>query len=394
MADRARREGLRDGPVRLADRRRRGRRADGAGDVPAGAAAHRVDRARAASPGCCSASTGCTSCCPGWRCSTSSWRSSCSAAWPAWSTTATGTAPGWRRLVRRAGRRRDGWGPVRGLLFRPWLLARRGLLRAGARHQVDGALPDGGVRPAGLGLERRRPAVVRGALGGAASRCSPTACRRSCSSSSWPASSTSPPGPAGWSTPTTTSRTSPRRSTPASSTRGRPATTSRSSTTTSGRPRSEPDASGPGELIQSLRSLWYYHQDVYTFHTHFLNCSNHTYRPSRRAGCCINRPVGVAADTDIKPGDPGLRRAAGSDCLRQVLLLGTPVIWWGGALALLFAGGDVGGRPRLAVRRHHASAPRRPGCPGCCTTTGRSSSSTRSRPCRSWCSRSRWPWAS
>ena len=27
----------------------------------------------------------------------------------------------------------------------------------------------------------------------------------------------------------------------------------------------------------------------------------------------------------------------GSDCLRQVLLLGTPALWWGGVLALLYA---------------------------------------------------------
>ena len=53
VADRARGEDLRDGPVRLAHRLGRRRLADGAGDVPAGAAADRLDRARAASPGCC-----------------------------------------------------------------------------------------------------------------------------------------------------------------------------------------------------------------------------------------------------------------------------------------------------------------------------------------------------
>ena len=51
--------------------------------------------------------------------------------------------------------------------------------------------------------------------------------------------------------------------------------------------RDEPDAYGLGEVMQSLRSLWYYHQDVYAFHTHFLNCSQpHLRSPSRRAGCC------------------------------------------------------------------------------------------------------------
>ena len=100
----------------------------------------------------------------------------------------------------------------------------------------------------------------------------------------------------------------------------------------------EPDASGPGELVQSLRSLWYYHEDVYTFHTHFLNCSTHHYSSKPSGWLLINRPVGVAADTEIKPTDPGCEAPQGSRCYRQVLLIGTPVIWWGGAIALLFAG--------------------------------------------------------
>ncbi|HEU5038624.1 MAG TPA: phospholipid carrier-dependent glycosyltransferase [Nocardioides sp.] len=101
--------------------------------------------------------------------------------------------------------------------------------------------------------------------------------------------------------------------------------------------RSEPDASGLGEVTQSLRSLWYYHQDVYDFHTHFLNDSTHTYQSKPSGWLLLNRPVGVAADTGIKPGTQGCHAPEGSDCLRQVLLLGNPTIWWGGCLALLFA---------------------------------------------------------
>ena len=90
----------------------------------------------------------------------------------------------------------------------------------------------------------------------------------------------------------------------------------------------EQDASGLGEVVQSLRSLWYYHQDVFTFHAHFLNCSEHTYASQPSGWLLINRPVGVAADTDIQPGEQGCDAPVGSDCLRQVLLIGTPVIWW------------------------------------------------------------------
>lgn len=100
---------------------------------------------------------------------------------------------------------------------------------------------------------------------------------------------------------------------------------------------SEPDADGLGEVTQSLRSLWDYHQDVYAFHAHFLNDSTHVYA-SRPIGWLLqSRPVGVDAQLDIQPGTQGCDAPAGSTCLRQVLLLGNPLIWWAGTLALAFA---------------------------------------------------------
>ncbi len=51
----------------------------------------------------------------------------------------------------------------------------------------------------------------------------------------------------------------------------------------------------------------------------------------------LNRPVGVQADLGIKPGVDGCHAPAGSTCLRQELLLGTPALWWGGLLALVYA---------------------------------------------------------
>jgi dolichyl-phosphate-mannose-protein mannosyltransferase len=99
----------------------------------------------------------------------------------------------------------------------------------------------------------------------------------------------------------------------------------------------ERDASGLGEVTQSLRSLWYYHQDVYTFHTHFLNCSTHPYMSKPSGWLILNRPVGVDADTKIQPGSQGCDAPAGSDCLRVITLLGTPVLWWGGCLAVIAA---------------------------------------------------------
>jgi dolichyl-phosphate-mannose--protein O-mannosyl transferase len=91
------------------------------------------------------------------------------------------------------------------------------------------------------------------------------------------------------------------------------------------------------ELWQSLRSLWNYHQDVYTFHTRFLDSAKHTYQSHPQGWPILSRPVGVEADLGIKPGAQGCDAPADSTCLRQVLLLGTPALWWGGALALLYA---------------------------------------------------------
>ena len=91
------------------------------------------------------------------------------------------------------------------------------------------------------------------------------------------------------------------------------------------------------ELWQSLRSLWHYHHDVYIFHTKFLDNAHHTYQSTPQGWLILNRPVGVQADLGIKPGDQGCTAPAGSTCLRQELLLGTPALWWGGVVALVYA---------------------------------------------------------
>ena len=97
----------------------------------------------------------------------------------------------------------------------------------------------------------------------------------------------------------------------------------------------EEDAHGFGEVTQSLRSLWYYHQDVYTFHSHFLNDSTHIYASKPSTWLVMGRPVGVDAQTDIQPGAQGCDAPTGSTCIRQILLIGNPVVWWGGCLAMV-----------------------------------------------------------
>jgi dolichyl-phosphate-mannose-protein mannosyltransferase len=98
------------------------------------------------------------------------------------------------------------------------------------------------------------------------------------------------------------------------------------------------EAHGFSALVQGLRSLWHYHHDVWQFHREGLKDAQHTYQSDPVGWLLLNRPVGVAADLGIKPGRQGCDAPPDSTCLRQVLLLGTPALWWGGAAALLYAG--------------------------------------------------------
>jgi dolichyl-phosphate-mannose--protein O-mannosyl transferase len=91
------------------------------------------------------------------------------------------------------------------------------------------------------------------------------------------------------------------------------------------------------ELVRSLRSLRHYHHDVYAFHTQFLNDSHHIYQSKPTGWLILNRPVGVDAQLNIQPGEQGCAAAAGSTCLRQVLLLGTPALWWFMTLAAIWS---------------------------------------------------------
>lgn len=91
------------------------------------------------------------------------------------------------------------------------------------------------------------------------------------------------------------------------------------------------------ELWKSLRSLWHYHHDVYSFHTKFLNDSTHVYQSNPLGWLILNRPVGVDAQLNIAPGAQGCSATGSATCLRQVLLLGTPALWWFSTIALIWS---------------------------------------------------------
>lgn len=93
---------------------------------------------------------------------------------------------------------------------------------------------------------------------------------------------------------------------------------------------------GFAAVLRSLHDLWEYHRAVWAFHTGGLNTSTHIYQSKPLGWLVLQRPVGVDAQLNIQPGDQGCT-AIGSTCLRQVLLLGNPAVWWGGCAALLYA---------------------------------------------------------
>ena len=90
-------------------------------------------------------------------------------------------------------------------------------------------------------------------------------------------------------------------------------------------------------LVQGLRSLYHYHRDVWAFHSAGLLDATHVYASKPSGWLLLNRPVGVAADLGIKPGERGCTAPSDSTCLRQILLLGTPALWWSGVLAHVYA---------------------------------------------------------
>jgi dolichyl-phosphate-mannose-protein mannosyltransferase len=98
----------------------------------------------------------------------------------------------------------------------------------------------------------------------------------------------------------------------------------------------DPDGSFPS-LAQGLRSLWHYHDAVWAFHSGGLDEATHSYQSNPRSWLVMHRPVVVATELDIQPGAQGCDAPAGSTCIREVILLGTPVLWWGGVVALGYA---------------------------------------------------------
>lgn len=85
-----------------------------------------------------------------------------------------------------------------------------------------------------------------------------------------------------------------------------------------------------------LASLWHYHVDIYNFHTgDWIAQQTHIYEAHPAGWLVLGRVIGIDAVNDIKPGTHGCTVDAGQTCLRVISGMGTPLLWWMAAIALV-----------------------------------------------------------
>ncbi|MFI0981349.1 dolichyl-phosphate-mannose--protein mannosyltransferase [Streptomyces sp. NPDC021093] len=82
-----------------------------------------------------------------------------------------------------------------------------------------------------------------------------------------------------------------------------------------------------------LRSLWHYESEVYSFHIGLT--SGHTYQSNPWSWIVLGRPVSYYYESP-KPGQGGCPATETEKCASEVLALGTPLLWWAAAFALLY----------------------------------------------------------
>jgi dolichyl-phosphate-mannose--protein O-mannosyl transferase len=97
-----------------------------------------------------------------------------------------------------------------------------------------------------------------------------------------------------------------------------------------------PTATSVRLLGPDLASLLKYQRDIYGFHTGtFINSAEHSYRADPAGWLVVARPIGIDAVNGITPGTDG---CAGPDnCIRVIIGIGTPLLWWAAVFALVAA---------------------------------------------------------
>ncbi|MGC5398937.1 dolichyl-phosphate-mannose--protein mannosyltransferase [Streptomyces sp. DT20] len=78
-----------------------------------------------------------------------------------------------------------------------------------------------------------------------------------------------------------------------------------------------------------LRSLWHYEYQVYEFHVNLT--SGHTYQSNPWSWIVLGRPVSYFYEEQN-----GCAASETGKCAREVLALGTPLLWWASCFALVY----------------------------------------------------------
>lgn len=97
-----------------------------------------------------------------------------------------------------------------------------------------------------------------------------------------------------------------------------------------------PDHPWVSAFGEGFASLLKYHQDIYAFHTgDYIREQTHPYEAHPAGWLLMLRPTGMDAVNDIAPGTDGC--AGPENCIRIISGMGTPVLWWMAAIALIVA---------------------------------------------------------
>ncbi len=85
-------------------------------------------------------------------------------------------------------------------------------------------------------------------------------------------------------------------------------------------------------VAHDLNILWNYHKEVYMFHTgDYLASQYHPWQSHPGGWLVLNRPIAFAVET----GEQIPNCASDDGCVREILALGNPLLWWGGTGALV-----------------------------------------------------------
>ncbi len=84
-------------------------------------------------------------------------------------------------------------------------------------------------------------------------------------------------------------------------------------------------------VAHDLDILWNYHKEIYMFHTgDYLASQYHPWQSSPGGWLLLSRPIVFA----VESGDQIPNCPSTEGCVREIVALGNPVLWWGGVGAL------------------------------------------------------------